>query len=215
MKGAPFASEEKTSHLIPREALINSAIPKILQSEKDMTASTENYIYMNDFEFISSTLKGTVCDKVGKGGLTIWIGFGKKIKINEKEKLILKVIRKDEKVPLCPIPKIISPSSNSPLLIGTTTYYDEKNVFALTFKKVEVTNTIVKKINFNSKVLSIILNISFTILVFVIIGAFIIKFNAGLDLLYKSFLTIIMMICLKKYICRNYTINGLQNFIGK
>ena len=59
---------------------------KILQSEKDMTASTENYIYMNDFEFISSILKGTVCDKVGKGGLTIWIGFGKKIKINEKEK---------------------------------------------------------------------------------------------------------------------------------
>ena len=87
MKGAPFASEEKTSHLTPREALINSAIPKILQSEKDMTASTENYIYMNDFEFISSILKGTVCDKVGKGGLTIWIGFGKKIKINEKENI--------------------------------------------------------------------------------------------------------------------------------
>lgn len=72
--------------MTPREALINSAIPKILQSEKDMTVSTENYIYMNDFEFISSILKGTVCDKVGKGGLTIWIGFGKKIKINEKEK---------------------------------------------------------------------------------------------------------------------------------
>lgn len=85
----------------------------------------------------------------------------------------------------------------------------------ITFKKIEVTNTTVKKINFNSKVLSIILNISFTILAFVIIGAFIIKFNTGLDLLYKSFLTIIMMICLKKYICRNYTINGLQNFIGK
>ena len=46
MKGAPFASEEKTSHLTPREALINSAIPKILQSEKDMTANTENYIYI-------------------------------------------------------------------------------------------------------------------------------------------------------------------------
>ena len=45
----------------------------------------ELYI-MNDFEFISRILKGTVCDKVGKGGLTIWIGFGKKIKINEKEK---------------------------------------------------------------------------------------------------------------------------------
>lgn len=84
----------------------------------------------------------------------------------------------------------------------------------ITFKN-EVTNATVKKINFNSKVLSIILNISFTILAFVIIGAFIIKFNVGLDLLYKSFLTIIMMICLKKYICRNYTINGLQNFIGK
>lgn len=85
----------------------------------------------------------------------------------------------------------------------------------ITFKKAEVTNTIVEKMNFNSKVLSIILNIFFAILVFIVIGAFIIKFNAGLDLLYKSFLTIIMMICLKKYICRNYTINGLQNFIGK
>ena len=85
----------------------------------------------------------------------------------------------------------------------------------ITFKKVKITNTIIKKMNFNSKILSIILNIFFSILAFVIIGAFIIKFNAGLDLLYKSFLTIIMMICLKKYICRNYTINGLQNFIGK
>lgn len=85
----------------------------------------------------------------------------------------------------------------------------------ITFKKAEITNTIVEKMNFNSKVLSIILNIFFAILVFIVIGAFIIKFNAGLDLLYKSFLTIIMMICLKKYICRNYTINGLQNFIGK
>ena len=41
---------------------------------------------MHDFKFISSILKGTVCYEVGKGGLTIWIGFGEKIKINKKEK---------------------------------------------------------------------------------------------------------------------------------
>ena len=41
---------------------------------------------MNDFEFISNILKNITCSEVGKGGLTIWIGFGDKIKAKGKEK---------------------------------------------------------------------------------------------------------------------------------
>ena len=135
MKGAPFASEGKTSHLTPREALINSAIPKILQSEKDMTASTENYIYMNDFEFISRILKGTICDKVGKGGLTIWIGFGKKIKINEKEKhtyyLVIQMpwrFLQDKKIILASGDMYIPVDSTKPFDVGNddNSLYDER-----------------------------------------------------------------------------------------
>ena len=41
---------------------------------------------MNDFEFISNILKNITSSEVGKGGLTIWIGFGDKIKAKGKEK---------------------------------------------------------------------------------------------------------------------------------
>ena len=41
---------------------------------------------MNDFQTISCILKNTTCSEVGKGGLTIWIGFGDKIKVKDKEK---------------------------------------------------------------------------------------------------------------------------------
>ena len=39
---------------------------------------------MNDFEFISNILKNITCSEVGKGGLTVWIGFGDKIKVKGK-----------------------------------------------------------------------------------------------------------------------------------
>ena len=41
---------------------------------------------MNDFQTISGILKNITCSEVGKGGLTIWIGFGDKIKVKDKEK---------------------------------------------------------------------------------------------------------------------------------
>ena len=41
---------------------------------------------MQNFEFISSILKETSCYEVGRGGSTLWIGFGKKVKRNEREK---------------------------------------------------------------------------------------------------------------------------------
>lgn len=41
---------------------------------------------MIDFESVSRVLKNTTCSEVGKGGLSIWIGFGDKIKVRDKEK---------------------------------------------------------------------------------------------------------------------------------
>ena len=41
---------------------------------------------MNDFQTISGILKNITCSEVGKGSLTIWIGFGDKIKVKDKEK---------------------------------------------------------------------------------------------------------------------------------
>ena len=41
---------------------------------------------MNDFQTISGILKNITYSEVGKGGLTIWIGFGDKIKAKGKEK---------------------------------------------------------------------------------------------------------------------------------
>jgi hypothetical protein len=41
---------------------------------------------LNDFQTISGILKNITCSEVGKGGLTIWIGFGDKIKVKDKEK---------------------------------------------------------------------------------------------------------------------------------
>ena len=95
----------------------------------------ELYIYMNDFKFISSILKGTVCDKVGKGGLTIWIGFGKKIKINEKEKhtyyLVIQTpwrFLQDKKIILASGDMYIPMDSTKPFDVGNddNSLYDER-----------------------------------------------------------------------------------------
>ena len=97
--------------------------------------SGELYIYMSDFEFISSILKGTVCDKVGKGGLTIWIGFGKKIKINEKEKhtyyLVIQTpwrFLQDKKIILASGDMYIPMDSTKPFDVGNddNSLYDER-----------------------------------------------------------------------------------------
>ena len=41
---------------------------------------------MNELEFISNILINITCSEDGKGGLTVWIGFGDKIKVKGKEK---------------------------------------------------------------------------------------------------------------------------------
>lgn len=90
---------------------------------------------MSDFEFISSILKGTVCDKVGKGGLTIWIGFGKKFKINEKEKhtyyLVIQMpwrFLQGKKIILASGDMYIPMDSTKPFDVGNddNSLYDEK-----------------------------------------------------------------------------------------
>lgn len=90
---------------------------------------------MSDFEFISSTLKGTVCDKVGKGGLTIWIGFGKKIKINGKRKhtyyLVVQMpwrFLQDKKIILASGDMYIPMDSTKPFDVGNddNSLYDER-----------------------------------------------------------------------------------------
>lgn len=42
---------------------------------------------MIDFESVSRVLKNTTCSEVGKGGLSIWIGFGDKIKVRDKKSI--------------------------------------------------------------------------------------------------------------------------------
>ena len=90
---------------------------------------------MHDFEFISSMLKGTVCYEVGKGGLTIWIGFGEKIKINKKEKRTYYLVvqtpwrfLQDKKIILASGDMYIPIDSTKPFDVGNdyNSLYDER-----------------------------------------------------------------------------------------
>ena len=89
---------------------------------------------MRDFEFISSILKETVCYEVGKGGLSIWIGFGEKITRNKKEKRMYYLVvqtpwrfLQNEKVILASGDMYIPYDSSKPFEVGNdyNSLYDE------------------------------------------------------------------------------------------
>lgn len=90
---------------------------------------------MNDFKFISNILKGTVCYEVGKGGLSIWIGFGEKITRNKKEKRMYYLViqtpwrfLQNEKIILASGDMYIPYDSSKPFEVGNdyNSLYDER-----------------------------------------------------------------------------------------
>lgn len=90
---------------------------------------------MRDFEFISSILKETVCYEIGKGGLTIWIGFGKKITRNKREKRMYYLVvqtpwrfLQNKKIILASGDMYIPSDSSKPFDVGNdyNSLYDER-----------------------------------------------------------------------------------------
>ena len=90
---------------------------------------------MQNFEFISSILKETSCYEVGRGGSTLWIGFGKKVKRNEREKRMYYLVvqtpwrfLQSKKIILASGDMYIPMDSTKPFDVGNddNSLYDEK-----------------------------------------------------------------------------------------